>query len=455
MKKRHFINVILLGCFIFLQASLAQAEVWIKNLSLEKKGEFVTVRIYGSQPFQFTHATEEAKGGKPFRVFMDCQNSRLGLPQNNFFNLPGQTVVGLRTSQYQESPQKIVRVVLDCTRPVTYKVHSQENWAEISIASAGEPSFSRWEALKTDNKQLATISPENKTQAKPAQPAQPKAETPALTLPEVKVQSQNQNRESARKDQKATGAKPSVSSPKVAVTDKPNKPTAQTPSITKTEEKSKPTQMKGNDSQLALTDKQAKPVDQKPAGAKAEDKSVQKPAPVAVSQAKEPVVAKQMQPSEQKSEGTAPGTKTGAALPLLTQKPAPAGVSSLEQKPLILANKSSLDQWGGYPQREKVKYSSQGRRDPFSPLFDRIEDYEFGVAPIPSVENLHLVGILQSYEQNLALLEDGRGFGYILQAGDKIKEGRVLRIDLDQVIFQVTEYGWTRNVTLELYNPTK
>jgi len=166
-------------------------------------------------------------------------------------------------------------------------------------------------------------------------------------------------------------------------------------------------------------------------------------------------VAKQMQPSEQKSEGTAPGTKTGAALPLLTQKPAPAGASSLEQKPLILANKSSLEQWGGYPQREKVKYSSQGRRDPFSPLFDRIEDYEFGVAPIPSVENLHLVGILQSYEQNLALLEDGRGFGYILQAGDKIKEGRVLRIDLDQVIFQVTEYGWTRNVTLELYNPTK
>ena len=88
-------------------------------------------------------------------------------------------------------------------------------------------------------------------------------------------------------------------------------------------------------------------------------------------------------------------------------------------------------------------------------MFDRVEDYEFGVAPLASIENLTLVGVLQSFNQNLALLEDSRGFGYILQAGDRVKDGRVLRVDQDQVVFQMTEYGWTRNVTLELYNQTK
>src|SRR3990172_482646 len=112
MKKRTFFTAVLGGCLLLGMATLAQAEVWIKNFSVEKNGEFVSFKIYASGPFNFTHATEEAKSGKPFRIYLDCQDAQLGLTQSKFFDLPGQTVVGVRTSQYQVSPQKIVRVVL-------------------------------------------------------------------------------------------------------------------------------------------------------------------------------------------------------------------------------------------------------------------------------------------------------------------------------------------------------
>ena len=390
MKKSQFVILAIAGCLILAAAALAQAEVWIKNLSVERQGEFVAVKIYGSQPFQFTHATEEAKNGKPFRIYLDCQDASFALPQNNYFDLPGQTVAGLRSSQYQESPNKIVRVVLDCTRAVTYKVQSSGNSAEISIASPQESDFVRWEAVKSDNTQLATVTP-----------PVPKTNNQPVTLPEAKIQ-----------NQKATA------SPQVATT-----------------QGSQPAQPKVNVAKPAMP--------QVTTTAKTAPQTAQKnqPAPVVRS-------------DEKIAEPAAPPTtsKTGVTPPVLGQTQASG---TLEQKPLVLANKAAVEQWAGIPQRETVKYFSRGKRDPFSPLFERIEESEFGVAPIPSIENLELVGVLESPLHNWALCQDARGFGYILQAGDRIKEGRVLRVDQDRVVFQVSEYGWTRNVTLELYNLTK
>jgi hypothetical protein len=410
MKKSQFVILAIAGCLILAAAALAQAEVWIKNLSVERQGEFVAVRIYGSQPFQFTHATEEAKNGKPFRIYVDCQDASFALPQNNYFNLPGQTVAGLRSSQYQESPNKIVRVVLDCTRAVTYKVQSSGNSAEISIASPQEPNFVRWEAVKSDNSHLASANPAA-AQPQPKSPAvtAPQTDEKPATLPETKVQAQTQHNQ-----------KPTVS-PQV------------------------------------VTTQGSKPDVQQPAGPKV---NVAKPTlPQVTATAKTPVqTAQENQPaptvkSEDKiAKPVTPPTKTAAAPPVLGQNQA---TGAPEQKPLVLANKAAVEQWAGLPQRETVKYSSRGKRDPFSPLFERIEESEFGVAPIPSIENLELVGVLESPLHNWALCQDARGFGYILQAGDRIKEGRVLRVDQDRVVFQVSEYGWTRNVTLELYNLTK
>jgi len=439
MKKRQVL-ILITGLGFWVLASLASAELWIKNLSVEKKGEFVAVKIYGSQAFQFTHASEVAKNGKPFRVFVDCQDAKLGLSQNNFFDLPGQTVVGLRTSQYQEIPSKIVRVVLDCTRPVTYKVSNQENWVEIDITAANEPAFTRWEAVKTGQPQVAQTIPPSKdkpltaTQPNTAQPAKPAP----MTLPEVTVQAQKPAQttgQTSGQPTTSTANKPATQTQPLA--SKANQPTAPSTNAVKAEQQPKPDLAKPIVPQIAVTESKNKP-----------NTETQKATPTLTEgKSKETVSNKSIQ---LKTEGQPSPTQASEAV--LTQKPT---TLTPEQKPLVLAHKAEGEQWAGYPSREKVSYSSQGRRDPFSSLFDRVEDYEFGVPPLASVENLTLVGILQSFDQNMALLEDSRGFGYILQAGDRIKDGRVIRVDDDRVVFQVSEYGWTRNVSLELYKQTK
>jgi Tfp pilus assembly protein PilP len=70
---------------------------------------------------------------------------------------------------------------------------------------------------------------------------------------------------------------------------------------------------------------------------------------------------------------------------------------------------------------------------------------------IPNVEGLKLVGVLESDGgANRALFEDKSGFSYILQTGDKVRNGYVLRVDEDQVYFQIFEYGWSRTVALTM-----
>ena len=101
------------------------------------------------------------------------------------------------------------------------------------------------------------------------------------------------------------------------------------------------------------------------------------------------------------------------------------------------------------PEREIVLYTTGGRTDPFEPL---VEDAQktAGYDRIPDVESLRLVGILQDKKSSRALFEDANGYSYILQTGDRVKNGFVLSIADDRVVFQIRQYGWNRQVALDL-----
>jgi Tfp pilus assembly protein PilP len=100
-------------------------------------------------------------------------------------------------------------------------------------------------------------------------------------------------------------------------------------------------------------------------------------------------------------------------------------------------------------QRKVIYYQGEDRRDPFAPLTERIST-DFGKIPLPMFESLKLVGVLKDEEGNRALLEDEKGYGYILKSGDKIKNGYVVSVEDNKVIFQIEEYGWSRTIALEL-----
>jgi hypothetical protein len=103
------------------------------------------------------------------------------------------------------------------------------------------------------------------------------------------------------------------------------------------------------------------------------------------------------------------------------------------------------------PKRKSVEYSASTLRDPFAPLVG------VGAGKIteglPSLENLKLVGILEDTKLNRALLEDAEGNGYILKPNDRVQSGYLVTVTENKAVFQITEYGWTRTVALELEIP--
>lgn len=114
-------------------------------------------------------------------------------------------------------------------------------------------------------------------------------------------------------------------------------------------------------------------------------------------------------------------------------------------KPVVTGEKIE-----SYPKRKIVSYRTSGYRDPFVPLVGATGQLSTG---LPAIENLVLVGILEDIDGNRALLEDAEGNGYILMANDRIKNGYLVNVTSKKAVFQVTEYGWTRTVALELDMP--
>jgi len=134
--------------------------------------------------------------------------------------------------------------------------------------------------------------------------------------------------------------------------------------------------------------------------------------------------------------------------PLSSKKDSTNGGATLSESLLVLSKPEGTELELA-PKRRVIYYHEEGRRDPFAPLTERITT-DFGKIPLPTFESLKLVGILKDEEGNRALLEDEKGYGYILKNGDKIKNGYVVSVEDNKVIFQITEYGWSKAITLEL-----
>jgi hypothetical protein len=101
-----------------------------------------------------------------------------------------------------------------------------------------------------------------------------------------------------------------------------------------------------------------------------------------------------------------------------------------------------------FPKRKVVEYQSWGKPDPFAALIDKGRGRDLDDPP--DVETLRLIGVLKANDQTSALLEDLDGYGYILKDGDPVRNGYVVQIGENKVIFQISEYGWSRTVALKM-----
>ena len=114
------------------------------------------------------------------------------------------------------------------------------------------------------------------------------------------------------------------------------------------------------------------------------------------------------------------------------RKEAPGGVDSVASKL-------------GWKDSDRIVYSSYGFRDPFIEVRSSSND---GI----NIDNLTLAGVIYENERPMALLSDDkiRGQSYTLYEGDSVKNGKILKITQNSVLFLLQEYGVSRRYTMTL-----
>jgi len=370
---------------VLVLAAGAHSVSQVTNLSLEKRGDFTHFTIFAKDNIEFTHFILKASNGKPHRIVVDLKDAIHRLPKYNFIDLPPGTVKAIRTSQYQVKPEKITRIVLDLKESVIYKVMEQKKKNEITLAIS----------TKKD--------PPSVVWTAVAKTVKTKTKTPK------KIEAKTEKQEKLVKKEPVTplGPKPLVTEAKSEI--KKDKPKPQE----KPETIAAPAEVK-----------------------KEKDKKV----------VKKGIEIETVTPE---AEDVTELAKKKTEIPEAIQPemiPAASKDTSVVQ---VAAFQEIDEQKKGIAERETLIYVSEGRRDPFVPLSEKI-DFEFGELPLPAVENLKLVGTLEDYDGYKALLEDDGGYGYLLKAGDKVKNGYVVNVFKDRIFFQIEEYGWSRTISLDL-----
>jgi hypothetical protein len=539
MKVKKILKTkLLLTLVIFISSMVAGSLLWpgsalgscrINDLSLEKEGNFTKLTIYADQPFEFVHSIAETIDGKPYRVIIDCKDAIHNLPQHNFRSvLPSGTIKGIRTSQFQTEPEKIVRIVLDLAHPAIYKIveNGEKKKGVIALSTPQESGFSFWSAVENgksspEGRATSTTPSEkidketSKDKSTPLASSGNKAQRDLKPVENVTTQEAERKSASERRLSFADTSE-------IIINQDASKDKGMGEKVSgRTSEKMVlATSLTSPDILLAPNQKneklQSKQVEPKKAEANAEKEASQNTITKPSSPASLPIQKKENHPEQQKlssvensnpsrtretsaqhpakkeeiqkeesslsqkeaasSEGRHPtvsvegeaekavsasaeGEKTESVNPtapekrvaLLSPKEKSIKGGVVAPESLVIAPKPEGSELQLVPQREIIYYHDEGKRDPFAPLTERITT-DFGKIPLPSFESLKLVGILRDEMGNRALLEDEKGYGYILKNGDKIKNGYVISVEDNKIIFQIQEYGWSKTMTLELSN---
>lgn len=457
-------------CTMLILAAGSSFGAQLTNVELSWQDGFTVARLDVQGPVRFSHQTEEAKDGRPFRVIVDVLSATHHLGQKNFGNLPSCPVARIRSSQYSVTPEKVVRVVFDMNQETVYRVDSDERGVIVYFPDKQGSSFAAWSSAGEPVEK--TASPNKEAQA-PAQPSRPTASQMNNTINEdrlASLQSEPANVET----------KPDIQIPKPEFEPEPTEPQADAAPVVVASAPQQETAPAAPSRKVSRKDAQAdpKPVEsQTPPAAKptpstqpaasktdAAQPASKAPASAPVAMAPHPTAqtpgVKNVPPA--KSATTQPAAKP-AAQPKPAQPetgadeveeektpPSTQSTSRFRRSPTA-PNKMKGTLVAEFPKRLVVKYAKGGRRDPFETLINEVKQNNNPVERrVPNVEGLRLVGIMESDWGNSALFEDKDGYGYILREGDKVQKGYVLRIKPEKVYFQIFEYGWSRTVALNL-----
>ena len=454
MKKLSYIIVLAVA----LVAGQALA-VQVKQIALSYENGATVARVTADGPFQFRHQTEVPKDGKGDRMILDLIGVTTGLSAKSYANLPICGITAIRTGQYSVTPEKVVRVVFDVTKPPVYQVQQQGNTINVVFSDKAIGAFSNWntdavagpaqpnvvskpetavaQAPVTAPSKVPTVEQDRLASLADEEPSAPQQASPVTTVPTAVP---NKPTVFEAKPLATPSPQPSMPAPTTTVVAKPiqsetkSEPTAtvaanptQTAPITPLS-KPVPVVTTGNQIQQAISAKPSSTpaTDSKPTAVAPNTPAETVPlvkAPVTVETKPTTEVAKidvttpvTLNPTPVKPADT-------SAKPALASIPKPLtddGNGQLAEadeivtetnNPDLPANKSTSrfrrnaaadakikgTMVAEFPQRLVVKYETLGNRDPFATLIDDSRTYNTPVQNrVPNIDGLRLVGIIES-----------------------------------------------------------
>ena len=104
--------------------------------------------------------------------------------------------------------------------------------------------------------------------------------------------------------------------------------------------------------------------------------------------------------------------------------------------------------------RDRIVYERPVERDPFIKV-DNAQRVTIGEYSRPGIEGVSLVGISGSAGDYIALLQNGKGFGYMLEIGDSVQNGIVIAVNDSSIVFRIDDYGYIRDVKMPLKRKIK
>jgi hypothetical protein len=466
-------TIAVVSAVVFLIVGQAWASQ-VTNVSLQYQDGQTVARIEVDGSVRFTHQTEEAKDGKPFRVIVDILAATHHLPAKDFLSVPDCPIQHIRTSQFAVKPEQVVRVVFDMEDQTVYRVESDNKSITVFFPDNQNRKFAGWSAsASVTAPQFDQPSPISETPAVAVMPSQPEktateinkaidedrqfslsAEPPSP--PKALTATEDESKKSP------TETKTPMEAPKSTVPAEKKQPLIS--------EKPTPSAQGEKSASLPTNQEQTGPKEQpeppQPTVAKKTEGNPEAPKPTATA---EKTISTPPAPEKQPVTGKDTNDET-VKTPQKTTEPEEDSIQDstnlledqdpdAKQRSTARFRRSPTSPTkikgtlvAEFPKRLVIKYKTQGNRDPFETLINETKTYNNPIeGRIPNVEGIKLVGVLESETGvNSALFEDADGYGYILREGDKVKNGYVLRVEHDLVYFQIFEYGWSRTVALNM-----
>lgn len=132
------------------------------------------------------------------------------------------------------------------------------------------------------------------------------------------------------------------------------------------------------------------------------------------------------------------------AVPVLAAPPAAGGAGSQDQPAVSSETEDDL-----VISREHYFYSSFARRDPFASLL-KGRFSSTGEGDLLDIGELILVGVIWGGNEKFAVVEDKRGNVHTLREGDRVVNGKVIKITRTDLTVQHYFFGETANVTIQI-----